>query len=68
MLFCYHYAPVLNHHTPSGNIGPNAAEGYERLCLRFTQGGPDARGIALMTEHPCDALFGERLLAGGSVV
>jgi hypothetical protein len=55
----YHLAPVLNNHIPSWDIRPKSAEGYERLSLRFTQGGPDARDIALMTEHPCDALFGE---------
>lgn len=68
MLFYYHFISILDDHAPSWNIGPKTAEGYERLSLRFTQDGPDARGMALMTKYPCDALFGERLLAGGSVV
>ena len=68
MLFCYHFVPVLDDHTPSWDIRPKSAEGYECLSLRFTQDGSDTRGIALMTEHPCDALFGERLLASGSVI
>ena len=68
MLFCYHFVPAFDDHTPSWNIRPKPAEGHERITLRLTQDGFDARGISLMTEHPCDALFGERLFAGGSVV